>query len=315
MRTWIHVLRPSMLEGNNMTAYATSVTRKKSVWQKFKESFFIDILSRMLESPSAKIGAILFAILVIMSAFAPLFTHYGVNEMDLNAMFATPSLAHLFGTDQMGRDIFTRILYGGRYSLSLGILAALFGAMVGVVIGSIAGFFGGKVEMIIMRLLDVWSALPGILLCILISAALGSGFVNTIIALAVGSIPNYARMIRGQILQERSKEYLEAAEEMNCSNFSIMFRHLLPNVISPIIVQTTMSIGQTITQAATLSYIGLGVQPPTPEWGAMLSDARAHILKYPHMIIFPGLFIMLIVLAINLVGDGLRDAIDPKLRK
>lgn len=298
-----------------MTAYATSVTRKKSVWQKFKESFFIDILSRMLESPSAKIGAILFAILVIMSAFAPLFTHYGVNEMDLNAMFATPSLAHLFGTDQMGRDIFTRILYGGRYSLSLGILAALFGAMVGVVIGSIAGFFGGKVEMIIMRLLDVWSALPGILLCILISAALGSGFVNTIIALAVGSIPNYARMIRGQILQERSKEYLEAAEEMNCSNFSIMFRHLLPNVISPIIVQTTMSIGQTITQAATLSYIGLGVQPPTPEWGAMLSDARAHILKYPHMIIFPGLFIMLIVLAINLVGDGLRDAIDPKLRK
>ncbi len=166
-----------------------------------------------------------------------------------------------------------------------------------------------------MRLLDVWSSLPGILLCILISAALGPGFFNTILALSVGGVPNSARMIRGQILAERSKEYLEAAESINCSNISIMFRHLLPNVVSPLIVSTTMSIGSTITQAATLSYIGLGVQPPTPEWGAMLSEARSHIMKYPHMIMFPGIFIMLTVLSVNLVGDGLRDAFDPKLRK
>jgi len=163
--------------------------------------------------------------------------------------------------------------------------------------------------------LDIWSSLPSMLLCILISATLGAGFFNTVLALAVGNVPNGARLIRGQILSEVSKEYLEAAESINCSKLSIMFRHLLPNVISPLIVDATMGIGMTITMAAALSYIGLGVQPPTPEWGAMLADARTHILNYPYLIMFPGLVIALTVLAINLIGDGLRDAMDPKLRK
>ena len=240
---------------------------------------------------------------------------YGVNEMDLKNMFKGPSMQHICGTDGMGRDLFTRLLYGGRYSLALGLCAAVFGSVVGTIIGSVAGYFGGKVETIIMRLMDIWSSLPSILLCILISAVLGSGFFNTVLALSVGNVPIGVRLIRGQILSERSKEYLEAAESIKCSKASIMFRHLLPNVISPVIVDATMGIGMTITMAAALSYIGLGVQPPTPEWGAMLADARSHILNYPYLIMFPGLIIALTVLAINLIGDGLRDALDPKLRK
>jgi ABC-type dipeptide/oligopeptide/nickel transport system permease subunit len=188
------------------------------------------------------------------------------------------------------------------------------GEAIGIVIGSVAGYFGNKIETVIMRVMDVWSSLPSMLLCILISTALGSGFLNTALALAIGNVPASVRLIRGQILSERIKEYLEAAESINCSKASIMFRHLLPNVISPMIVHLTMNIGFTITTASALSYIGLGVQPPTPEWGALLSDARIHILNHPHLIMFPGLFIALTVLAINLIGDGLRDALDPKLR-
>ncbi len=166
-----------------------------------------------------------------------------------------------------------------------------------------------------MRAMDIWSALPAMLVCILISSVLGTGFLNTVLALSVGNVPGGVRMMRGQILSERSKEYIEAAESINCSDYSIMFRHLLPNVIQPMIVSATMGIGMTIMMAAGLSYIGLGVQPPTPEWGAMLSDARYHILTYPHLITFPGIAIAFTVFAINLVGDGLRDALDPKLRR
>ena len=165
-----------------------------------------------------------------------------------------------------------------------------------------------------MRFLDIWSSLPSMLLCILISAVLGAGFFHTVLALAIGNVPIDVRLIRGQILSERSKDYLEAAQSINCSHLSIMFRHILPNVVSPVIVDATMNIGMNITMAAALSYIGLGVQPPTPEWGAMLADARTHILNYPHLIMFPGIVIALTVLAINLIGDGLRDAMDPKLR-
>lgn len=279
-----------------------------------KSSFLLETLQRTVKAPSAKLGTALLLFIIILCAAAPIIAPYGLNDMDLKNMFATPSREHLFGTDGMGRDLLSRILYGGRYSLSLGIIASLFGNAVGVIIGSVAGYFGGKIETVIMRLIDVWSALPSILLCILISTALGSGFFNTVLALSVGGVPVGVRLIRGQILSERSKEYLEAAESINCSKISIMFGHLLPNVIAPIIVNFTMTIGFTITMAATLSFIGLGVQPPTPEWGALLADARTHILNYPHLIMFPGLAIALTVLSINLMGDGLRDALDPKLR-
>lgn len=280
-----------------------------------KTSIWAETLERIWANPGSKVGIILFALIVAVSVFAPLFAPYGVNEMDLTQMYQGPSPAHPFGTDGMGRDQLTRILYGGRYSLALGLFAALVGSGIGIIIGSVAGYFGAKIETIIMRVMDIWSSLPSMLLCILISATLGPGFGNTVLALAVGNVPTGVRLIRGQILSERSREYLEAAESINCSKLSIMFRHMLPNVVSPVVVDATMGIGMNITMAAALSYIGLGVQPPTPEWGALLADARTHILNYPYLIMFPGLVIAVTVLAINLIGDGLRDAMDPKLRK
>ena len=293
--------------------------KKKGAYDQYikssKSSLFAETMQRIWENPGARVGIVLLAVIVLACLFAPLVAPYGVNDMDIQNMFAGPSAQHLCETDGMGRDLFTRLLYGGRYSLALGLCAAIFGSVAGTIIGSVAGYFGGKTETLIMRIMDIWSSLPSILLCILISAVLGSGFFNTVLALSVGNVPIGVRLIRGQILAERSREYLEAAESIKCSKISIMFRHLLPNVVSPVIVDATMGIGMTITMAAALSYIGLGVQPPTPEWGAMLADARTHILNYPHLIMFPGLIIALTVLAINLIGDGLRDAMDPKLRK
>lgn len=278
-------------------------------------SMFMQTFLRVFESPTSKIGGILFLAIVILCLGAPLFTPYGVNDMDITMIKAAPSLKHICGCDSMGRDIWTRLLYGGRYSLALGICGSLAAAIGGTVLGLIAGYFGGQVDNLLMRFCDIWTAIPGMLLCIVVSTALGPGFGNTILALSIGIIPNNARMTRGQILQERTKEYLEAAEVINCKKSAIMFKHLLPNVISPTIVGTTMGIGGTIMQAATLSYIGLGVQPPNPEWGAMLTAGKSFIESCPHMVLFPGLLIAILILSINLMGDGLRDAIDPKLRK
>jgi ABC-type dipeptide/oligopeptide/nickel transport system permease subunit len=279
-----------------------------------KSSLFLETLQRMLKSPGAKVGTILFAVIILLSIFAPLIAPYKPNDMDLKHMFSAPSAVHWMGTDGLGRDQLTRMLYGGQYSLALGVTASLFGAIAGVFIGSFAGYFGGRTETLIMRLMDIWSSIPGMLLCILISAVLGRGFFNTVLALSIGGVPECARYIRAQILRERSKEYLEAAEAINCSKLSIMFRHLLPNVVQPVLVNVTMGIGMVITMGAALSYIGLGVQPPIPEWGALLAAGRSHILNYPYLIMFPGLVIAVTVLAVNLMGDGLRDALDPKLR-
>lgn len=280
----------------------------------YKTNNFIEFCQRMTKAFSAKLGVILLLLIILFCVIGPFFMKYGVNDVDLVNMYAAPSGEHLLGCDGMGRDIMTRLMYGGRYSLALGICASLFGAAVGVVIGSIGGYFGGVTETIIMRFMDIWSALPGTMLCILVSSAMGSGFFATVIALTVGGIPGTVRMIRGQILSERSKEYIEAAQSINCNSIVIMFKHLLPNVIQPIIVTTTMGIGSCMIQAASLSFIGLGIQPPNPEWGAMLSDGRAYIRTSPHLILVPGIIIALTVFAINLMGDGIRDALDPKLR-
>jgi len=279
-----------------------------------KPSIFIEFLRRMTKSSASKLGAIMFLLVCLICLIGPFFSPYEVNGVDLANMYASPSKIHWLGCDAMGRDMLTRLMYGGRYSLALGLCASIFGSAVGVIIGSVAGYAGGKTETVVMRIMDVWSALPGMLLCILVSAVMGSGFFATVIALTVGGVPGTVRMIRGQILTERSKEYIEAAQSINCSAISIMFRHLLPNVIQPIIVTATMGIGSTMIMAASLSYIGLGIQPPNPEWGAMLSDGRGYIMTNPHMIMVPGIAIAIAVFAINLLGDGIRDALDPKLR-
>ena len=279
-----------------------------------KSSAFGEFFRRATKAFSAKLGIFLLLFIVLACLIGPFLSPYGVNDMDLLNMYAGPSKEHILGCDGMGRDMLTRLLYGGRYSLALGICASLFGAAVGVIIGSIGGYFGGVTETVIMRFMDVWSALPGTMLCILVSNVMGSGFFATVIALTVGGIPGTVRMIRGQILSERSKEYIEAAQSINCSSATIMFKHLLPNVIQPVIVTTTMGIGSTMIMAASLSYIGLGIQPPNPEWGAMLTEGRTYIRTNPHLLLVPGIAIALTVFAINLMGDGVRDALDPKLR-
>lgn len=280
-----------------------------------KSSYLLETLIRLEKTNNAKIGTVLILVMVFCCVFANWVAPYDPAEMNFDAMYATPSLKHLCGCDNLGRDLFSRLLYGGRYSLFLGLSSSVLGTMLGIFFGSIAGYFGGKVETFIMRFMDIYSAIPGMLLCILISTAFGAGYLNTILALSISHIPGGVRMTRAQILKERSMEYLEAAESINCSKMKIMFGHLLPNIYSPLLVGCTMGIGSNIMLAATLSYIGLGVQPPTPEWGAMLSEGRAFILDYPHMILFPGIFIAITVFAINLLGDALRDALDPKLRR
>ena len=209
----------------------------------------------------------------------------------------------------------SRIIYGSRYSLSIGLLSVALGTAIGVFLGALAGYFGGWADNGIMRFLDMIQAIPGLLLAIAVSAALGPGFMNSVLALSIGVIPMSVRLLRGSILSIRTQEYLEAATSINCSTSRIITRHVLPNSFSPLLVSSTMGIGNTILAAAALSFIGLGVQPPTPEWGAMLSAGRNYIRDSPHIVIFPGIFIMLTVLALNMFGDALRDALDPKLKK
>ena len=278
-------------------------------------SMLSEIWRRFKKNKQALVGLIVLILFVLIAIFADQIAPYGYDDQDASRAMIAPCAEHIFGTDNLGRDIFSRLLYGARASLSLGFLATIISTVIGMFIGSIVGYFGGIVDTVIMRLVDILQAIPGILLAVAISACLGSGFVNTIIALSIGGIPMTVRLLRGSIMGVRKMEYLEAAQTINCSVPRLIMKHILPNSISPIIVSVTMGIGNTILMAASLSYIGLGVQPPTPEWGAMLSAARTYMRDYPHMVLFPGLAIALVVLSLNMLGDGLRDALDPKLKK
>lgn len=282
--------------------------------KKRKESNFSATMKRLAKDKVAMFGLILLVLLILACIAAPLLTPYSPTKMDPKSVFAEPSLQHPFGCDKLGRDVLCRLLYGGRYSLALGILVSLIGMVLGIFFGAIFGYYGGKVDNISMRIMDIWQAIPSMLLAILISTALGPGFIQTVIALTIGGIPGSIRGTRAMVLKEREMDYLEAARAMNCSNFKIIFKHMVPNVLSPTIVGTTMHIGSTIMEAASLSYIGLGIQPPMPEWGAMLSDGKSYILNHPYLLVYPGIAIALTVLAFNLFGDGLRDAMDPRLK-
>ena len=279
------------------------------------QSEFSRFVYQLSKNKMAMIGLVILLIEVLIAIFATQIAPYGYQEIDPTALRQTPSAKHWFGTDEIGRDIFSRVVVGTRYSLSMGIIATAISSVIGIVIGAVAGFAGGWTDNIIMRALDVIQSLPGMLLTIVMSAVLGSGYFNTILALSVGAIPGQARMLRANMLKQRKAEYIEAAHSINCSPARIIFTHLVPNSISANIVGMTMGVAHTIIQAASLSFIGLGVQPPTPDWGAMLSGARAFIRKSPHMVIFPGLAIAVTVLAVNMLGDGIRDALDPKLKK
>ena len=276
---------------------------------------FKRIMKQMKKNKMAMLGLIIFLIELILLVLAPVIIPYDYTAMDIMAIQQGPSAQHWFGTDELGRDIFSRILYGGRYSVTMGLISVAISTTVGMSIGAIAGYFGGQVDNVIMRVLDVIQSLPAMLLTIVISAALGSGYFNTILALSVNGLPASARMLRAQMMKVRDSEYIEAAVSINCSRFRIITSHLIPNSLSANIVQATMAVANMIVMAASLSFIGLGVQPPTPEWGAMLSGARQFIRQCPHMVIAPGMAIAITILALNLLGDGLRDAVDPKLKR
>lgn len=289
-------------------AFPRSAARKK------KNSEFGAAINRLSKNKTAMTGVCIFMALVLLSVFAPVFTNYEYDALNLPEKFQGPSLRHLFGTDEMGRDIFTRIIYGGRYSLSIGVMATAVGLFFGVILGSIAGFYGGKIDNWLMRFLDIFQSIPILLLSIVIATALGAGFDKTILALAIAQIPDYARQMRASILQVRSLEYIEAADAIGCGTFRQIVRYVLPNSFAPLLVSTTMGVAGTILMTASLSYLGIGIQPPTPEWGAMLSAAKVYIRHYPHLLFFPGVMIAITVLALNMFGDGLRDALDPKLK-
>jgi peptide/nickel transport system permease protein len=280
-----------------------------------KHGEFYIVSRRLSKNSSAVIGFVVAVLLALMAIFAPLIAPYPYAKQDLSHTRAAPSAQYIFGTDELGRDIFSRIVWGSRFSLSVGVLAVLMGTAVGMVFGALAGYFGGVVEDIIMRLTDVLQSIPGILLAISISVVLGPGLFNTLLALSVGGIPMSCRLLRASILGIRHQEYLEAATSINASTPRIILRHVIPNSFSSLLVSSTMSIGNVIMMAAMLSFIGLGVQPPTPEWGSMIAGGRSLLRSCPWMVTFPGIFIMLTVLALNMFGDGLRDALDPKLKK
>ena len=281
---------------------------------KKKESMFFMTWKRLAKNKLAVAGLIVLIITALLAVFAPIAAPYGYEEQDLFNTLAGPSREHWLGTDNLGRDMLSRLIYGGRNSLTLGLISVALAAALGVILGAVSGYYGGKVDMVIMRLLDVLQAVPAILLAIAISATLVPGYMNCILALTISQIPGFTRMTRASCLNVQGMEYVEAARSINARERRIIFKHVLPNAISPIIVQATMSVATAILTSASLSFIGLGVQPPQAEWGAMLSAGRSYIRSNPHVIIYPGITIMIVVLSLNLLGDGLRDALDPRLK-
>lgn len=258
------------------------------------------------------LGIILF--LAFIAIFRDFLMPYDPNYSDMSKTFQSPNGEHWFGTDQLGRDIFSRIIYGTRISLSVGLIAVTFALSIGTVLGSIAGYFGGKTDAIIMRCMDMMLAVPSILLAITFMAALGKGIDKAIIAIGLVSIPEYARIVRGAILSIKQSDYVQAAKVIGNKDGAIIFRHILPNVLSSLIVRATLGISTAVLDTAALGFLGLGVQPPIAEWGDMLGRSRGFIFSAPYTLVFPGMAISLTVLAFNMLGDGLRDALDPKSR-
>lgn len=279
-----------------------------------KYSQLKEIWLRLIRNRLAVVGIILLLLLLVCAVFADLIAPYTYAEQDLMATLQGPSSSHLFGTDNFGRDIFSRVIYGSRVSLFVGFIAVGISLFGGGFLGALAGYYGKRVDNIIMRLMDVVLSIPPILLAIAIVASLGSGLMNLMIATGISGLPGYARLVRASILSIKDQEYVEAARAVGTRNSEIIFRHILPNCMAPILVQTTFGVATSILTVAGLSFIGLGLQPPTPEWGAMLSTGRDYLRQYPHICIFPGLAIAMTIFSLNVLGDGLRDALDPKLR-
>ena len=281
-----------------------------------KNSQFKDMVRRLFKNKAAVAGLVFLIFLILMAIFADALFDYNTQCINQNIpeRLQWPSAQHLFGTDESGRDLLIRIVFGSRISLSIGFIAVLFGLIVGGVLGAVAGFFGGKIDNIIMRLCDVFLAVPMMLMAIVIVAALGASIVNLVIALSISSVPTFARIVRSAVLTVRDMDYVEAARAIGVKTPRILARYILPNCMGPIIVQTTLRVAATISNTAALSFLGLGVKAPQPEWGALLSSGREFIRDSGYLACIPGICIMLTILALNLLGDGLRDALDPRLK-
>lgn len=273
-----------------------------------------DIILRFLRNKTAVLGLVIAVVLIFCALFPSLLTSYDPIKQNLNETFISPNAEHPFGTDEFGRDVFSRVVYGCRTSLKIGLLSVTVSCFIGIILGSISGYYGGVVDNLLMRCIDVIMAIPNTLLGISIMAALGQSVTNLIIALSIGAIPGFARLVRVSMLAVKGQEYVEAATATGASDIRIIMKYILPNCMAPIIVQFTMGIAVSIMNATGLSFLGLGVPAPTPEWGSMASSARAYIRDYWWMVTFPGLAIMASAFSFNLFGDGLRDALDPKLK-
>lgn len=282
--------------------------------QKKRTSLWGQVFVRLKKNRMAMIGLFILVALVLTAIFANVIAPFPFDEQDLFATLEGPSATHWFGTDEFGRDIFSRIIFGSRISLQVGFVAVGFSVLVGGFVGAVAGYYGGRIDNVIMRLMDILLSIPQLLLAISVAASLGPGLLNLMLAVGIAAIPQYARLVRASVLSIREQEFVEAAVSVGSGDLRIIFRHILPNCLAPIIVQATLGVAFAILIAAGLSFIGLGLEPPTPEWGAMLSGGREFIRDYPYMTLFPGLAIMITILGLNFLGDGLRDALDPKLR-
>jgi len=280
------------------------------------EGLWISVTKKLIKSNISLLGTLIVLLFILTAAMAPLLAPYHpVNDGSLVERLQAPSVSHLLGTDSQGRDILSRIIYGARVSVQVGVISVGIALVIGTLMGMVAGFYGGWVDNVMMRLVDIMLAFPGVLLAIAITAVLGPELKNAMIAVGVVNIPAFARIVRSTVLSVKAMEYVEAARAIGATDVRIIFRHVLPNSMAPLIVQTTLNIGTAILDAAALSFLGLGAQPPTPEWGAMLSDGRSYLQKAPWVMFFPGMAIMLVVLGFNLLGDGLRDALDPRLKQ
>ena len=279
-----------------------------------KRSQLKEVWRRFCRNKQAMIGLAMLLLLIFAAVFANVIAPYDPVEQNLLIRLQGPSAAHWFGTDELGRDIFSRILYGARISLTVGLIAVSISCVAGCALGAIAGYYGGILDTVIMRISDIMMAIPSILLNISIVAALGTGLQNVMIAIGISSVPAYCRIIRASLLSLKNQEFVDASRVAGSTDFYIIMHHIIPNSLAPLIVQATLKIGGAILSCASMSFIGLGIVPPTPEWGAMLSTGRDFLRDAPHLTAFPGLAIMFAVFSMNLIGDGLRDALDPKLK-
>lgn len=280
-----------------------------------KQGQWRDVIRRLFRNKLAIVALIFIILLVIVAIFAPLLAPYDYREIDMTNALAPLSWEHPFGTDQYGRDILSRVIYGARTSLLVALGGLIIGIFLGTVLGLLAGFYGKAVDTVIMRILDVLMAIPALLLAVVIQASFGTGLFSTMLAIAVAGLPATVRVVRASVMQIKDQEFVEAATATGSSKFRIMFVHILPNCLSSLLVESTLKISGNIMAISGLSFIGLGVQEPLAEWGAMVSSGRAYIRVYSPLILFPGFCIVLTLVAFNILGDGLRDALDPKLKQ